>query len=112
MRKAWASKFDLLLIVALGLVLAPAVLLHVLLWSGHCLGMGLYDPALGGDPIWRHRPLILPVLVGVAAILRLTFSRGHWLSDSRPRRALTVLAVVAFVTAALSLIPEPSFLAN
>jgi hypothetical protein len=106
------SKIDMLLFVILGIVLLPAVVLNALLWLGHFLGLGVYDPAIGGDPAWRGRPLAVPLLVAVTAVVRLVVARGRWPMSPRATRALAVLVTVAVVTAAVSQIPEPSFFAN
>jgi len=58
--KAW---FDAVGVSILALLLLPAILTNALLWYEYLSGIGLYDPAAGGDPAWKHRPLLIPVLV-------------------------------------------------
>jgi hypothetical protein len=106
------SKIDVALLVVLSIVLLPAVLLNCLLWLGHFLGLGVYDPATGGDPSWRGRPLALPLLVAVTGVLRLLLARERLPMSPRTARALAVLVTVAVLTAAVSRIPEPGFFAK
>jgi hypothetical protein len=106
------SKIDVALVVVLVLVLLPAVLLNALLWMERFSGLGVYDPAIGGDPSWRGRPVALPLAVVAAAVLRIVLARKRWPLTPGKRRILVVLVVVGGVSAAASLIPEPNFFAN
>ena len=104
-RAAWP---DIVLSLTLACALLPAISFNALLWYEHVAGLGIYDPALGGDPAWRHRPLILPALAFVGAVGRLALRR-FWPTAPRNRRATLGLAVIALGTLAASLIPEPSY---
>jgi hypothetical protein len=90
------------------LLLFPSVLSNALLWYERLSGIGLYDPAVGGDPLWRNRPLLIPLLVAAAGILRLALFRV-WPVDAWYRRMLTALIIVALLVAAASQIYPPDF---
>jgi len=108
-RQRWRSFLDTLLLVMLGLGLAPHVLLNAALWLGHLQGIGLYDPEVGGDPAWRGRSLTGPLLVAVIATARLFVARGRHSMRPGLKRAYVALAIVAVLAALVVLIPEPSF---
>ena len=60
--RSWA---DAIVVSILALLLLPAILSNALLWYERLSGVGLYDAATGGDPAWKHRPLLGPSLVAV-----------------------------------------------
>jgi hypothetical protein len=107
--RGWKAKLDWLLLAVLGLVVVPHVLLNAMLWFGHWQGIGLYDPEIGGDPAWRARSVVLPLLVAVAAAVRLFAAREWRPMGHRLKRGYAVVAVIALLTALVALIPEPSF---
>jgi len=104
-RRPW---FDAVGVSILALLLLPAILTNALLWYEYLSGIGLYDPAAGGDAAWKHRPLLIPVLVAVAGLLRIALSRV-WLIAPRYRWMLMALIVVALLMAAASQIHVPAF---
>jgi len=101
-RRTWAD--------AVGVSILALLLLPDILSNGyeHLSGIGLYDPAAGGDPVWKHRPLLTPILVAAAGVLRLALSRV-WLVAPRYRWILLALIVVALLMAAASQIHPPGF---
>ena len=99
----------MLLLVVLGLALVPAVLINGVLWSEHFRGIAIFDPEIGGDPVWRARPVIVPLLVAVAAALRLVLARRRLPTRRWPARAYVLVLATAILAAAIAQIPEPSF---
>lgn len=106
------SKLDVALIVVLVLVLVPAVLFNALIWMERLLGLGIYDPAIGGDPSWRGRPVALPLAVAVVAVIRMVLARRRWPLTPSKRRILVLLFIVGGVSATAFLAPEPNFFAR
>jgi hypothetical protein len=104
-RRTWP---DAVGVSILALLLLPAILSNALLWYEHWSGIGLYDPAAGGNPVWKLRPLLTPILVAAAGVLRLALSRV-WLVAPRYRWILMALIVVALLVAAASQIYPPGF---
>jgi len=104
-RRPWA---DAVGVSILALLLLPAILSNVLLWYEQLSGIGLYDPAGGGDPVWKHRPLLTPILVAAAGLLRLALSRVR-LVGPRYRWILLALIIVALLMAAASQIHPRGF---
>jgi hypothetical protein len=108
-RHGWRLTIDVLLLVVLGVLLAPHVLLNAMLWLGYLQDIGIYDPEIGGDPAWRGRPVTVPVLIAAIATVRIVLSRGRQAMGRRLKRAYAATATAAVLTALVSLIPEPSF---
>ena len=108
----WMARSDVLLLLVLGAAAGPAVFLNALLWFEHFMGLGLYDPAIGGDPAWRTRSVTLPALVGAAAIVRLVAGRRGWSVRRKRFRAYAAVLSIAVLTALAALVPEPRFLAR
>jgi hypothetical protein len=92
----------------LALLLLPAILTNALLWYEHLSGVGLYDPAAGGDPVWKHRPLLTPILVAAAGVLRLALARV-WLVGPRYRWILLALVAVALLMVLASQVHPAGF---
>ena len=107
-RQRWLRTLDMLLIILSGGVLVPSVLLNIILWRERLLGIALFDPAVGGDPAWRTRPLFVPLVVAAAATARLFISRRQRPASGRLARAHAIVLGVALLMAAAALIPEPT----
>jgi hypothetical protein len=105
----WRAAFDTLLFVVLGLTLVPHVLLNAMLWLGHWQGIGMYDPAIGGDPAWRARSAGVPLAAGCIAAARILVARTRLPIGRGFERAYVAMATVALVTTLVALLPEPSF---
>ena len=99
---------DAVAVSSLALLLVPAILANAVLWYEHLSGIGLYDPAAGGDPVWKQRPLLVPVLVAATGVLRLVLGRV-WFIGPRCRWILLALVIVALLMAAASQIHPPAF---
>ncbi|HLK92700.1 MAG TPA: hypothetical protein VKZ18_22595 [Polyangia bacterium] len=104
----WSPRADALVITALGAPLLPISLLNGMLLRERVQGIALADPALGGDPTWRARPLILPLVVAAAAVGRLLLARRRWPLRRPLTLAYTIVLIVAVASVGAALVPAPA----
>src|SRR3954447_17806659 len=104
----WGGKVDALAVVVGSIALVPGILINGLLWFEHLRGIGVFDPGLGGDPFWRTRPLVLPLVVAAVGATRLALARRRWPMRPSLTKGHAVLLSLAILIAAVALIPEPS----
>lgn len=105
----WWTKVDFVALVVGAAALIPGVSLHVLLWSEHLTGLGIYDPAIGADPSWRGRPIAAPLVVLSGAIFRVVVLDRIWLMIPRLKKAYVAIALVALASLLASLVPSPNY---
>lgn len=90
------------------LLLSPAMVQNFLLLVEKLAGIGVFDPLVGGDPVWQRRPFAVPCAIFVAVATWLAVFR----SARRPRLGSWMLAGVgalALLTALAALVPAPGF---
>src|SRR5690348_10822295 len=70
----WRANVDALARVVGWTVVVPGILINGVLLLERLRGIVIFDPALGGDPLWRTRPLVLPLVVAAGGATRLALA--------------------------------------
>lgn len=104
-RKSW---LDLTLTLALLFFLGPSLLLTALAVYERSAGLGIYDPALGGDPRLFERSPLVPIVVACVALGRLALFRP-WPIARRYVAAMLTIAILAVLAMATPRLIAPSF---
>jgi hypothetical protein len=69
-------------------------------------GIAFVDPALGGDPDWRARPMLVPLVVAAAIVGRLFLARRRWPMSPSRRRAYAILLTLPWAPSPLRSSPR------
>lgn len=99
---------DIVAIAALAVPLLPVLALNALLLRERAQGLALADPAVGGDPAWRARPLLLPLVVAAAIVGRLVLARRRWPLRRPLTLAYAIVLILAVASVAAALVPAPA----